>query len=107
MEVSNFFYDELTKNNYILYAAEGEKAVGMVIIKKETKLSMHTPETYDFKFYEWEDKLKDKPFLKQPFGQNSPLKEFLEILNCTSFLTIFVTSGNACKILFWHVSVRS
>ena len=36
--------------------------------KKETKLSMNTPETFDFKFYEWEEKLKDKPFLKQPFG---------------------------------------
>ena len=29
---------------------------------------MNTPETFDFKFYEWEEKLKDKPFLKQPFG---------------------------------------
>ena len=29
---------------------------------------MNSPETFDFKFYEWEEKLKDKPFLKQPFG---------------------------------------
>ena len=29
---------------------------------------MNTSETYDFKFYDWEDKLRDKPFLKQPFG---------------------------------------
>lgn len=67
MEVSIFFYDELTKNNYILYAALVELAVGMVI-KKETELNMNTSETYDFKFYDWEDKLRDKPFLKQPFG---------------------------------------
>ena len=30
----NFFYDELTKNNYILYAALVELAVGMVIKKR-------------------------------------------------------------------------
>ncbi len=29
---------------------------------------MNTSETFDFKFYEWEEKLKNKPFLKQPFG---------------------------------------
>ena len=23
---------------------------------------------FDFKFYEWEEKYKDKPFSKQPFG---------------------------------------
>ena len=34
VEVSNFFYDELTKNNYILYAALVELAVGMVIKKR-------------------------------------------------------------------------
>ena len=25
-------------------------------------------ELFEFKFYEWEEKLKDKPYLKQPFG---------------------------------------
>ena len=25
-------------------------------------------ELFDFPFYKWEEKLKNKPFLKQPFG---------------------------------------
>ena len=25
-------------------------------------------EIFDFKFYEWEEKFKDRPFLRQPFG---------------------------------------
>jgi len=25
-------------------------------------------ELFEFKFYEWEEKFKDKPYLKQPFG---------------------------------------
>jgi Long-chain acyl-CoA synthetases (AMP-forming) len=25
-------------------------------------------ELFEFKFYEWEKQLKDKPYLKQPFG---------------------------------------
>ena len=25
-------------------------------------------EKYNFKFYDWEEKLRDKPFLRQPFG---------------------------------------
>ena len=29
---------------------------------------MSTPEFFDFKFYEWEQKLRDRPLLRQPFG---------------------------------------
>ena len=25
-------------------------------------------DNFDFKFYEWEEKFHDRPFLKQPFG---------------------------------------
>ena len=41
--------------------------IGIVQLK-QIQLSMNTPETFDFKFYEWEEKFRDKPFLKQPFG---------------------------------------
>jgi len=29
---------------------------------------MSTPDFFDFKFYEWEQKLRDRPLLRQPFG---------------------------------------
>lgn len=29
---------------------------------------MNKEELFDFRFYEWEEKFRDKPFLKQPFG---------------------------------------
>ena len=29
------FYDELIKNNYLLYSTAGEEAVGIVLIKKK------------------------------------------------------------------------
>jgi len=31
---------------------------------------MITPEFFDFKFYEWEKKHRDRPLLRQPFGDN-------------------------------------
>ena len=31
---------------------------------------MSSSNKYHFKFYDWEEKLRDKPFLRQPFGDN-------------------------------------
>ena len=31
---------------------------------------MSSNKKYHFKFYDWEEKLRDKPFLRQPFGNN-------------------------------------
>ena len=52
------------KNLYLLDALGILFAICMPN-KKDTK--MKNSEKFDFKFYEWEEKLKNKPFLKQPF----------------------------------------
>ena len=31
---------------------------------------MSSSNKYHFRFYDWEEKLRDKPFLRQPFGDN-------------------------------------
>ena len=31
---------------------------------------MSSSKKYHFRFYDWEEKLRDKPFLRQPFGDN-------------------------------------
>ena len=31
---------------------------------------MSSTNKYHFKFYDWEEKFRDKPFLRQPFGDN-------------------------------------
>ena len=50
-----------------MYSDVRLQPIGIVQLK-QIRLSMNTPETFDFKFYEWEEKFRDKPFLKQPFG---------------------------------------
>ena len=42
---------------------------------------MKKSEKFDFKFYEWEQKLKNKPFLKQPFGKEWEVYTWGEVGN--------------------------
>ena len=42
---------------------------------------MKNSEKFDFKFYEWEQKLKNKPFLKQPFGKEWEVYTWGEVCN--------------------------
>ena len=40
---------------------------------------MSTPEFFDFKFYEWEQKLRDRPLLRQPFGDKWEIYTWCEV----------------------------
>ena len=66
------------KNLYLLHALGILFAICMPN-KKDTK--MKNSEKFDFKFYEWEEKLKDKPFLKQPFGEKWEVYTWGEVGN--------------------------
>ena len=39
-----------------------------MLVHFKTNLKMSSSKKYHFKFYDWEEKLRDKPFLRQPFG---------------------------------------
>ena len=46
------------------------KSIGIIKLKQTIMSNSEKDALFDFKFYEWEKKLKDKPFLRQPFGDN-------------------------------------